>query len=345
MMFRSPRLWLASSLVVLLVISSVTASPRTAAQMAAAANRFLASLSAEQRAEAAFPFATDQRQQWDFTPDARGFTRKGLTIKAMTAPQRKLAHDLLRTGLSERGYLTVTNIIELETILRVLENNPVMRDPERYHVSIFGTPSERGAWAWRVEGHHISLNFTLVNGSAVATSPSFFGANPALVREGPKKGQRVLALLEDSARALATSLTPAQREAGMLGAQPPNDLLTGHAAQVSPLKPAGIAASALTEAQRTLLVNVLDAYAGAMEPDLAAERMRRIRASGLDNVAFAWMGDIAVGRRHYYRVQGPTFLVEYDNTQGNGNHIHSVWRDFNGDFGRDLLREHLSASH
>jgi hypothetical protein len=342
-MARSPRFWLASALIVLLCVASVMTSQRTASTMATAANRFLAALTPEQRAQAAFPFDARNRTQWDFTPDARGFTRQGLTIKAMTPPQRTLAHELLETGLSERGYLTATSIIELETLLRVLENNPVMRDPERYHVSIFGAPSDR-AWAWRVEGHHLSVNFTIVNGSAVATSPSFFGANPALVRDGPRKGQRVLALLEDSARDLATSLDAAQRKAAVLGTRVPGDLLTDHDSAVSPLSPPGLAAAALTDAQRGLLTKLLDAYAGAMEADLAAERMRRIRAAGLEKVAFAWIGELEVGKRHYYRVQGPTFLIEYDNTQGNGNHIHSVWRDFNGDFGRDLLREHLQTA-
>jgi hypothetical protein len=345
-MVRSPRLWLVPAFAVVLIVSSVTASQRTASSMADAATRFLAALTPQQRTDAAFPFESDQRIQWDFTPGARGFTRKGLTIKAMTEPQRKLAHDLLKTGLSARGYLTAANIIALENVLRVLENNPAMRDPERYHVSIFGSPSNRGAWAWRVEGHHLSVNFTIVNGSAVATSPSFFGANPALVREGPKKGERVLALLEDSARDLVKSLTAEQQRTAVLGPEPPNDILTGHASSISPFAPAGIQAAALTDAQRTRLMTLIDAYAGAMEEDLAAERLRRIRAAGLEKVAFVWIGGTDVGRKHYYRVQGPTFLIEYDSTQGNGNHIHSVWRDFNGDFGRDLLREHLAtASH
>ena len=262
----------------------------------------------------------------------------------MSEPQRALAHDLLKTGLSARGYLAATSIMELENVLRAIEGGVRFpRDPEMYRVSVFGTPGDKAAWGWRLEGHHISVRFDIVGGSATASSPAFFGSNPAEVRDGPKKGTRVLGAEEDAARVLLDALDDSQRTTAIVLPEAPTDILTMILPKVDPLTPPGIKASALTKAQRDKLMQLIDVYTGLMAPDVAAERMERVRKAGLDNVAFAWAGETAKGRKHYYRVQGPTFLVEYDNTQNDGNHIHSVWRDFNGDFGRDLLREHLRS--
>jgi hypothetical protein len=191
----------------------------------------------------------------------------------------------------------------------------------------------------------VSLNFTVVNGSLVASAPSFFGSNPAEVREGPKKGLRILASEEDSARALLMALDEPQRAKGVMSPDAPNDIATMNQVKIDPLAPAGIAYKDLRPNQRAMLMKVIDSYVSAMASDVAADRMARVNKAGLDTIAFAWAGESERGKRHYYRVQGPTFLIEYDNTQNNANHIHSVWRDFQGDFGRDLLREHLKTSH
>jgi hypothetical protein len=195
-----------------------------------------------------------------------------------------------------------------------------------------------------VEFHHISLHFSVVNGTAISSTPSFAGANPAEVREGPQKGHRTLGLLEDTARTLVTALDAGQRKTAIFNEVALNDIVTGNALDINPLSPAGLPASAMTPAQREMLTKVLDAYAGLMAPEIAADRMSKIKIAGMDNITFAWAGSIERGQRHYYRVQGPTFLIEFDNSQNNGNHVHSIWRDFRGDFGRDLLREHLRAS-
>jgi hypothetical protein len=268
-----------------------------------------------------------------------------LQVKAMTEPQRTLAHELLKTGLSARGYDTYTKIMQLENILREVEQGrgPI-RDPEGYRFSIFGTPSAKGTWGWRVEFHHISLHFSVVNGTAISSTPSFAGANPAEVKDGPQKGQRTLGMLEDTARALVTSLDEDQRKTAIFNASALNDIVTGNALDIKPLSPEGLKVSAMTAPQRDQLMKVLDAYAGLMATDLAAERIAKIQKAGVENIAFAWAGSIERGQRHYYRVQGPTFLIEFDNSQNDGNHVHSIWRDFNGDFGRDLLREHLKSS-
>ena len=348
---KSPRLVVAAACV-LVCLGAVRAAERSPAAMADAAGRFLAGLSADQRQQATFAFDSNEREHWGFVP-TEIFKRNGLTSKAMTEPQRKLAHDLLRTGLSQQGYLTATSIMELETVLRAIEDagggdarpgaQRMIRDPVRYFFSVFGTPSARGNWGWRVEGHHVSLNFTILNGTLAAASPSFFGSNPAEVRSGPRKGLRILAAEEDSARALLMALDPPQRARAVIDTTAPGDILTLNKPRIDPLPAAGIAAGELRPNQRELLMKVIDAYTSAMAGDIAADRTTKLQKAGVDKIGFAWAGEAERGKKHYYRVQGPTFLIEYDNTQDDANHIHSVWRDFNGDFGRDVLREHLGA--
>ena len=341
--FIFPRLVVAAGLLCALTAGAIVSAQRASSAMTTAAARFLGSLTPEQRKQATFPFDAEERLRFNFIPDEM-FPRNGLPFKAMTDPQRKAAHDLLRTGLSARGYETYTAIMALENVLRAIEMGKLARDPEAYRFTIFGTPDPKGTWGWRVEGHHVSLHFSVVNGTATASTPSFAGSNPAEVRDGADKGKRVLGVLEDSARALVTALDQSQRTTAIINAAAPNEILTTNQLDIDPLAPEGLKASAMTPAQRDLLMRLIDAYAGLMATDLAAERLAKIKAAGLDQVAFAWAGPLDRGARHYYRVQGPTFLIEYDNTQNDGNHVHSIWRDFNGDFGRDLLREHLRAA-
>jgi hypothetical protein len=348
------RLYLVIGVLAALVGGSLLAAERSSSTMAAAATKFLSGLTPEQRQQATFAFAGDERLHWHFIP-TETFPRKGLLVRDMSEAQRKLAHDLLKSGLSQRGYLTASSIMDLEAILGDLERaqraanpsrpgNALERDPLKYFFSVFGTPSTRDTWGWRVEGHHVSLHFTVVNGTLVAAAPTFFGSNPAEVREGPKKGLRILAAEEDAARALLMSLDAAQRAKATIDAAAPNDMVTMANVNISPLAPTGIAADALNAAQRELLMKLIDVYTGYMAPDIAADRLAKLKRAGLEKIAFAWAGEVERGKKHYYRVQGPTFLVEYDNTQNDGNHIHSVWRDFDGDFGRDLLREHLKSN-
>jgi hypothetical protein len=278
----------------------------------------------------------------------------------MNAAQRRAAHDLLRSGLGQGGYMTATQIMDLENILHEIESagraaaaGPAgggrggtffTRDPELYYFSIFGTPSTSGQWGLRVEGHHLSVHFT-VDGSrmAVASAPAFFGSNPAEVRQGPKTGLRVLGTQEDAARALLGSLTDAQRSQAILAGTAPGDIATRAQPKVDPLAPAGALAANLNIGQRELLMQLIEVFASQMADDIAADRIAKIEAAGIEKVGFAWAGSTERGQRYYYRIQGPTFLIEHNNTQNNGNHVHSVWRDFNGDFGRDLLGEHLAS--
>jgi hypothetical protein len=349
---KSPRFTVAVALGAVWFAGAVFAqrstSNRTAAAMTTAATRFLEGLTPEQRQQATFPIDTEERLRWNFIP-TNMFPRKGVPIKEMTEPQRTLARDLLKAGVGQKGYLTATAIMELETILGAIENSGGrtgrnVRDPELYFFTVFGSPTSKGVWGWRVEGHHVSLHFTVANNTVVANTPAFFGANPAQVREeGPQKGLRILGSMEDAARALLAALDATQRTTALINPVAPADIITMTTVAIDPLSPIGLSASAMTPAQRDLLTKLVETYTSQMADDVAAARVAAIRQAGLEKVAFAWAGETEVGKKHYYRIQGPTFLVEHDNTQNDGNHVHSVWRDFAGDFGRDLLREHLKA--
>jgi len=348
--FNRARLAVALAVLVSGAMGSTIASQRTGATMAKSATAFLDSLTPEQREKAADPLNSPDRTHWNFIP-TNMFPRQGLPIKEMTEPQRKLAHELLKSGLSQRGYATTTAIMDqLEAILRDTEaaargGKPGgnIRDPELYFFTVFGTPGTKGTWGWRVEGHHVSLHFTVADGAAVVGAPSFWGTNPAEVREGPKKGFRVLDREQDAGRALVMALDDAQKKAAIVAEVAPTDILTKTEVITNPLSPLGITSSAMTPKQRELLTQLIDVYTSQMTADIAAERQAEIKKGGLDKIAFAWAGPVEPGQKHYYRVQGPTFVIEFDNTQNDGNHIHSVWRDFESDFGRDLLREHLAS--
>jgi hypothetical protein len=324
-----------------ILLTAAYSRMHTPAIMAETAKAFLASLDPEQRARSTFQFQDEERFDWHYIPKER----KGLPLKEMNSAQKHLAHALLAAGLSQRGYIKAVSIMSLDEILRVLENGtgPV-RDPDRYFFSVFGEPSETGIWGYRVEGHHVSQNFTIVNGKVLA-APTFFGANPAEVREGPRKGLRVLAREEDLGRAFVQSLTPEQKKTAIVSADAPGEILTGPMRKAALNgQPSGIAASKLDAKQRETLQNLLDEYCNNLPEEVAQVREEQIKKAG-GNLYFAWAGGEQVGQPHYYRIQSAAFLIEYDDTQNGANHIHTVWRDFDGDFGLDLLKEHYQTSH
>ena len=312
------------------------------AEMADAAKNFLGTLTAEQKAKATFPFAGAERTNWHFIPRER----KGLVIKEMTHEQRLLAHALLATGLSHRGYAKAVSIMSLEAVLAELEKGRAggaVRDPELYFVSVFGTPGGKEPWGWRVEGHHLSLNFTTAGDAAPALTPSFFGTNPGEIRTGPRTGTRVLAAEEELGRTLVRSLTEEQRQTAVILAVAPKDILNVPGRNAT--KPEGLAQGKLTAEQTALLVKLIREYLFRHRPDVAAEEWAKIEKAGLEKLHFAWAGGLERGQPHYYRVQGGAFVLEYDNTQNEANHVHSLWRDFDRDFGADLLGEHYKAAH
>jgi len=309
--------------------------------MTEAALRFLAALTGEQRARATFAFDDPERLHWAYVPMAR----EGLPLRDMSPYQRHLASALLSAGLSQTGYIKAVTIMSLEDVLRILENDSgERRHPEKYYFSIFGTPSDTRIWGYRVEGHHVSQNYTLVNGRVV-DAPSFFGANPAEVREGPRAGLRTLAAEEDLGRAVIGALDGGQKQIAIVDPVAYADILTAASRQAAlEGQPSGLPASRMTSSQLDRLMALVEEYARNVTEQVAEGRRNQIREAG-ENIWFAWAGGVGRGDPHYYRVQTPSFLIEYDNTQNGANHIHAVWRDFTGDFGGDLLRDHYRGSH
>jgi hypothetical protein len=326
---------------VLLLAVRLVASPVD--EMAGAAGNFLAALSDDQRGKATFAFDSDERENWHFIPKER----KGLTLKEMNPAQRHLAYALLSTGLSQRGLAKAVTIMSLEQILAEIEgpSRKFPRDPELYHVSIFGKPEGTGTWGWRVEGHHLSVNFTIVDGKVAAGTPSFMGTNPAEVRVGSRAGLRVLAHEEDLGRQLVKSLDAEQQKTAIVDTKAPDDVVTAASRKAEVGKPIGIAFSRLKSEQRALAFKLIREYVQRLRGEVADVEIAKIEKSPASAIYFAWEGGLEKGDRHYYRVHGPTFLLEYDNTQNDANHIHAVWREFNGDFGRDVLAAHYQMNH
>jgi hypothetical protein len=323
------------------LLTSAYTRMHSASVMTEAANAFLASLTPEQRAQATYQFADDERFDWHFIPKPR----KGLPLREMTGEQKQLAHALLAAGLSQRGYIKASTIMSLDEILKRMENGTgPHRDPEGYFFTVFGEPSENGTWGYRVEGHHVSQNFTIVNGR-VQDAPSFFGSNPEEVKEGPRKGLRILGREDDLARTLVKSLTPEQQKTAIVTKEAPKDILTEASRKAALNGQAnGISIAKLTAPQRETLQSLLDEYCNNVPDQIAQYREEQIKKAG-NNLYFAWEGGLDRGEGHYYRIQTPSFLIEFDDTQDHANHIHSVWRDFDGDFGLDLLKEHYQTSH
>ncbi len=324
----------------------------TRESMAQAATHLLNSLTDEQKAKAVVKLTKGDDPElsfWHYVPTENLLTtakrgRLGLTISEMTAPQRHLMHALLNSALSQRGYSKAVNIMSLDDILRIQEKDTTgRRNSDKYFLTLFGEPSETEPWGMRFEGHHISLHFTVVKGQ-VSGSPTFMGTNPAEVREGPRKGLRVLGIEEEMGRDLYKSMTPEQKKVALVAEKAYNDILT-EASRKAALKgqPSGLPVSKLNAKQKAMLQTLLEEYANNLPEDLAALRLQQIKTAG-NNLHFAWAGESERGQPHYYRVQGEAFLVEYDNVQNGANHVHSVWRDMKGDFGEDLLAKHYAAS-
>ena len=322
-----------------------------ASLMTECANRLLAALDQNQRGKAAFPFEADERTNWHYVPNGTRSTvdivgvRQGLPLREMTPYQKHLASALLAAGLSQTGYIKAVTIMSLEDVLKVMENDSgEHRNPEKYYFSIFGTPSDTASWGYRVEGHHLSQNYTVVNGDVI-DGPSFFGANPAEVRQGPRKGLRALANEDDLGIELIHLLDKQQQKIAIVDPTAyPEILTTVNRKAALKGQPSGLSASKMSSRQFDALMALIEEYAGNVADELAKGRMAQINKSGR-NVSFAWAGGVNHGDPHYYRVQTPYFLIEMDDTQDNANHIHSVWRDFDGDFGEDLLHRHYQTNH
>jgi hypothetical protein len=305
------------------------------------ARPFISTLNASQRAVAAFPFDDPERTRWAYVPQKRA----GIPLKAMDAGQRAAAFGVLATGLSERGSTLARGIIELEGILGRLEGRVsgvfLNRDPELYYLALFAGPGTQ-PWGWRFEGHHLSVNVTDLGPHGQIVAPLFMGANPARVPSGPKEGHRLLAAEEDLGFELLQMLDPEQRARATIAAQSFGDIVTSNDPTVKPMAFVGLPAAEMTLDQQRQLRRLLDVYARRMADSPASSQLKRIEDAGFGRLHFAWAGAHQPRNPHYYRIHGPTVLVEYDNSQGSGNHIHTVWRDLENDFGGDLLRKHYA---
>lgn len=340
------RLMLAAAVMTALVAAEPGPAPgRTADEMSRAALRLLDSLDPSQRARCALPFDGPARVDWRFVPGDRA----GVALGEMGERSRGAARDLLRAALSSAGVLKVEAIMDLDAVLRDAERaaggTGASRDPLRYSVAVFGDPAGAGAWGWKIEGHHVSLNFTVRAGDVLSVTPSFLGANPARVAAGPHAGRRVLAAEEDLARALLRSFDEAQRRAAVIAERPPADILTLPGRPLDAAAPAGLDASGMEPAQREMLRRLVEEYARNLRPDLAAAQLERMLGADLGGVRFAWAGGLEPGEPHYYRIVGRTFVIEYDNTQDRANHVHTVWHDLERNFGGDALRDHYEHHH
>ena len=342
-------------------------------RMREAAEAWLASLDAAQREKATFDFDdADQRSDWAYFPRDHA----GLPLLEQDAAQQKLLHVLLTSGLSLPAYAKATAIMALESVLNEIEERRIdaMRDPGRYFLSVFGSPDAQ-RWGWRLEGHHVCLNFTIVDGEVASATPIFLGANPAQVTRGDAVVLRPCGEEEDAGRELLLSLDREQRSEAVISDTAPPDFVLSNAPAVPDVclpgeaqtlfppilglfkgmpdeekealkferaNPKGLAAAGMTSQQQALLSRLIDVYTSRLTDPLADDERARIDVSSLH---FAWAGELDRGGAHYYRLQGPAFLVEYDNTQNDANHVHAVWRSPDNDFGGDLLRSHLRRDH
>jgi len=316
------------------------AAPTAAEQMAARIAALKPLLNETQLQALQIPFDDEARIGWSFLPGER----RGLKLNDLTQDQHAAVLSVFEAGLSEKGFKKVEAIRSLEYVLRELEpGSDAYRDPGKYALAVFGDPQTAAPWGVRWEGHHLSLNWTVIDNKIISSTPQFLGSNPATVKSGSKKGLRLMAVEEDIARALLKSLDETQRAACILGDTAPADIITRMDREALILEDKGVAYGDLSPEQQGMMQTLIDEYAHVQAPELAEARISRLKEAGLNTVKFAWMGGLESGQGHYYRIQGPTFLIEYDNTQNEANHIHTVWRDFNNDFGRDLLLEHYKS--
>jgi hypothetical protein len=308
------------------------------------ANEFLALLSPALKARTQFDLEDAERFNWHFVP----IERKGTTLGDYSEVQRKAAWAFLKASVSEQGFLKAHAITELENVLMVVEKQKPdshYRDPLNYHFFVFGTPSRDQPWGWRFEGHHVSISIMFDKGQIVSSTPSFFGTNPGIVLDGPEKGKEVLKKETDLGFAFVKSLSAEQLKQALIAEKAPAEILSFDKRKTEALAPDGIKFSALTDPQKKQFLGLMDLYIMNYELGFSTTLEKKIRSAGIDNLSFAWAGSLSPGVPNYYRIQGPTLLIEYDNTQNNANHVHTAVRDLTNDFAEDILKEHYLKEH
>ena len=322
---------------------TVTLEAPSASPMLGAWQALASRLSPEQMQAAEFSFDDSIRHEWFYTP----VDRVGLRIGDLDADQMTDLRTLLDDGLGANGTEQAFKIVQLEELLFSTSGGREMRNPGNYYLMMFGEPTTEGSWAWRFEGHHFSASFTIVDNHFVSGTPAFFGGNPALVPEDSEvhAGLSPFSREQDLGFELLNSFDEGQRARVILAGEAPQDILTENFQRAEMGAPEGISVADINDVQHAILKELMGVYGNRMNPALHDYQMAKIRQAGVERVHFAWAGSTEPGEGHYYRIQGPTFVIEYDNTQNNANHIHSVWRDFEDDFGYEPLRQHLAVDH
>lgn len=333
-----------------LLLIAATPEPGSADRARQAAEALLAALGPGQARTISFPFEGRERLDLHLYP----FFLDGLRLSEL-GPEARAAQDaLLASVLSPDTLARVHTIRSLEEDVAALEREKGgiwrivrhSRDPERYTTALFGAPSTESPWGFRFDGHHVSLNATFVPGELPSVTPLFLGSQPRVVEApSPRAGAQVLALEEQLARDLLASLTEDQRDTAILPFSPGREMFVGVGARLDPFEPQGLARGAMRPEQQATLDALIDVYLDRASEEIADAARARYAKAGLDSVVFAWAGGELPGQPHYTRVQGPTFLLEFDNSLPEADHIHTIWREFDGDFGEDLLAEHYSQSH
>ncbi|HTI06980.1 MAG TPA: DUF3500 domain-containing protein [Puia sp.] len=315
--------------------------------LASKANAFIHLLDSAQRVKTFYPFDDGERYRFNFVPLD---DRKGISLNELNVRQRTALMDLLRTCLSEETVKKVNAIMQLDVVLKELEHRKPedhFRDPGKYFVTIFGIPSTRTIWGWRFEGHHVAFHFSADKNQLVAGTPSFLGSNPAIVLSGDQKGEEVLKDETAQGFALLHALSEDELKKAIIDSVAPREIITGNNRKAMIEHPSGVRYSELSPGNQQLLLRLINLYVHRYTKLFANDLLKKIQGAGLDKLWFTWAGNTehVLGKPYYYRIQGPTIIIEYDNTQNNANHIHTVVRDLTDDFGGDLLLEHYKSSH
>jgi hypothetical protein len=331
----------------ILIISLILLSRAVMGQsndVVGAANGFLNLLSDDIKDKIQFKYNDDERFDWHFVPKGRN----GVSLHDLSQPQFEAAMNLLKESLSVQGFKKATDVIALESILREVEGrgpDDTYRDPKKYFFTIFGTPSKAQPWGWRLEGHHISLNFTSLDNKIQSSTPSFFGSNPAIIPQGKRKGEMILKTESDMGFAMVNSLSSVQLQSAIVSESAFPDIISSNKRKASLLEPKGLMYTEMNEKQKKQFMDLLEVYIKNYELGFSTTLMNKIKKAGIENLSFGWAGSLKPGKEHYYRIQGPMLLIEFDNTQNNANHIHSVVRDLTNDFAEDILKEHYAKEH
>lgn len=334
----------ASIFVTILLLTFIQSAQAQNNAIETKATAFLNLLDESQKTKVLYAYDDEERFNWHFVPRERN----GLPFKEMNEKQHQAALALLKTCLSEQGYQKANNIIALENVLREVESRPAddtYRDPMNYSITIFGTPAVDSLWGWRIEGHHMSINFSSADSQIISSTPTFWGSNPAVVRTGRYRGRQILKQETDLGFTLVNSLDMNQLRTAVIAEKAPADIITGNQRKAELQEPSGLAYTEMSEQQKKLLMQLLNVYVKNYQLGFSKRLMEKIEKAGVENLSFAWAGSLQPGAGHYYRIQGPMLLIEYDNTQNNANHVHTVVRDLTNDFAEDILREHYQKEH